>query len=54
MTGKVVSLRPSGSRPTVGIAQLSFETRNQKGEVVMTMLNAIMFERREAAAGAQA
>lgn len=46
---EVVDIRPSKSRPTVGIVHFRFVMDNQHGEPVMTMENPIMFATREAA-----
>ncbi len=39
-----------GSKPHVGLVKLRYETRNQDGEVVLTMEGWGMMRRREAAA----
>lgn len=52
VTVEVVDTRPSQSRPDRGIVQVSYEVRNQRDEVVMTMLGMGMFGRRPDAAGA--
>ncbi len=49
MTGSVVELRTSKSRPRLGIARMAFETVDQDGDLVMTMQTTIMMERREPA-----
>jgi acyl dehydratase len=43
---EVVEARPSRSRPDRGLVQLRYELRNQRDELVMTMLAVGMFARR--------
>ncbi|MBL8590968.1 MAG: dehydratase [Methylobacteriaceae bacterium] len=44
----VLEARPSASRPGAGIGRFLFEVMNQRGEIVMTQRNAILFARRDA------
>ena len=46
-----MSVRPSASRPELGIVDFTFEVVNHKGEAAMTQKNVIMFKRRPAAEG---
>ena len=43
---EVVELRPSSSKPDRGTARLRITTRNQRDEVVMTLLTTILLPRR--------
>src|SRR4051812_45107210 len=43
---EIVDLRPSRSRPSYGIVRLRNVTKNQRGEVVQTMLASAMVPRR--------
>lgn len=49
-TYTVLEVRPSGSRPTLGIVRGRGEMVNQRGEVVLHMLSAGFFGRRSGAA----
>jgi acyl dehydratase len=46
---EVVELRPSSSKPDRGTARLRVTTRNQRDEVVLTLLTTILVPRRPAA-----
>jgi len=46
----VIETRPSRSRPEMGIVRFRHDVVNQAGELVMSIDNAILFGRREAAA----
>jgi len=45
---EIVNLRPSRSKPKYGIIRLSNVTKNQRGEIVQTMLASAMVPRRGA------
>ena len=45
---KTLAVRPSGSKPGVGLVQSRWEATNQRGELVMTMEGWGMFRRRPA------
>jgi acyl dehydratase len=45
----VLAVRASRSRPEMGLVTFRHEVRNQRGEVVMEIINPIMFSRREKA-----
>ena len=47
---EVLEVRPSSSRPDRGTARLRVTTRNQRDEVVLTVITTIMLPRREASA----
>jgi len=49
-TAEVLSARALKSRPTLGLVEFLMTVTNQDGAPVMTQKNAILFERREAAA----
>ena len=53
LTGRahVLSTRTSASRPNIGLVRFRFELLNDSGKQVLTVLNWIMFARREASAG---
>jgi len=42
----VLSARPSASRPSMGIARIRFEMRNQNGEPVLEEITSLLLERR--------
>ena len=44
---EVVEIRMSASRPDRGVARLQVTTRNQRGEVVLTVVTAVLVPRRE-------
>jgi acyl dehydratase len=46
---EVVELRPSSSKPDRGTARLRVTTRNQRGEIVLTLVTTILLPRRPAA-----
>src|SRR5574341_19749 len=46
---EVVEVRPSRSRPDRGLVQMRYELRNQRDELVLTMLAVGMFARRPGA-----
>jgi acyl dehydratase len=48
----IIAVRPSDSRPGVGLVQTRWEALNQRGATVMTMEGWSMFRRRSAAAPA--
>jgi len=43
---EVLELRPSASRPDRGTARLRVTTRNQRGEIVLTLITTILVPRR--------
>jgi acyl dehydratase len=45
---EVVELRPSSSRPDRGIARLRIMTRNQRDEVVLSLVTTVLMPRRQA------
>ena len=47
---EVLEVRPSSTRPDRGIARLGITTRNQRGEVVLTLVTTILLPRRPAGA----
>jgi acyl dehydratase len=47
---EVLEVRPSSSRPDRGIARLGVTTRNQRGEVVLSLVTTILLPRRPAGA----
>jgi acyl dehydratase len=49
-TTRVLEARPMASKPHVGLTRLGYETRNQHGEVVLTMEGWGMMRRRAPAA----
>ena len=48
LEGEVVEVRPSRSRPTIGIVKVRIETLNQRGEVVQNFTPAMIVPRRPA------
>ncbi|ESR23176.1 MaoC family dehydratase [Lutibaculum baratangense] len=49
MRVRIVETRGSASRPTIGFVKVAGEAVNQHGDLVMTLVCMIMFERREPA-----
>ena len=47
---EVLEVRPSSTRPDRGTARLGITTRNQRGEVVLTLVTTILLPRRPAGA----
>ena len=50
VTSEVVEITPSRSRPDRGMVRLRSETRNQRGEVVQTLIAKLVVPRRESVA----
>ena len=46
---EVVEVRPSSSKPDRGTARLQVTTRNQRGEIVLTLITTILLPRRPSA-----
>ena len=46
VTWEVLELRPSSSKPDRGTARLQVTTRNQRGEIVLTLITTILVPRR--------
>lgn len=44
---EVIETRPSSSRPDRGIVRLRVTTRNQRGEVVLTLVTTVLVPRRD-------
>jgi acyl dehydratase len=44
---EVIEIRPSSSKPDRGIARFRITTRNQRGEVVLTLVTTVLVPRRE-------
>jgi acyl dehydratase len=46
----VIETRTSSSKPDRGIVRIQVTTRNQRGEVVLTLITTVLVPRREATA----